>query len=343
MSRQVSLGVVPFDLFYYKSCLHMPLMAAVQHFGGDPVRFWTNDVFVYGEDRGAKALGLTSFHHENRPEAEILREMGIDTDPMPANEDLVDVVQAAIGQLSLVLVPVDRFSYHSQYNTLYRREHYPHHVLICGFDQTEQTFEVIDAPETPIEGRNAFSTRVGYQSLRQAHRDFLEFCDRAGRSIRLQRGAETARAGCGDAAAGLRNTLLAHRDRVLSALSYLTDQAAALRSTEFSRLKAEPLDMVLRRLFPIDRAKEAEFRRLAVAFPGHMHSHGDLMRKIQMLLREYKLSLGSSLLRNNLSASNRESLAASLERIYGLEREFNLGLFAALERERLNDGSAVTA
>jgi len=343
MSKQISLGVVPFDLFYYKSCLHMPLMAAVQHFGGDPTRFWTNDVFVYGQDKDAQALGLTSVHYENRPEADILREMGIATDPIPANEALIDAVQAAIEHRSLILVPVDRFSYHSKYNTLYRREHYPHHVLVCGYDRAEQTFEVIDAPETPIEGMNAFSARVGYDSLRQSHRDYLEYCDPAGQSIQLRRAPETARAGCGDAATGLRDTILAHRDRVLSALSCLTEQAAALRSMELSRLQAEPLDIVLRRLFPIDRAKEAELRRLAVALPGHLSPHEDLMRKIQISLKEYKLSLGSSLLRNSLSQSNRESLAASLDRIYRLEREFNLGLFDALEQARLNDGSAVTA
>jgi hypothetical protein len=60
---------------------------------------------------------------------------------------------------------------------------------------------------------------------------------------------------------------------------------------------------------------------------------GELMRKIQMSLKEYMLSLGSFLLRGGVSASNRESLATALERIYGLERGFNHGLFEALAQK----------
>ncbi|MGA2289548.1 hypothetical protein [Bradyrhizobium sp.] len=333
VSLQVSLGVTPFDRFYYKSCLHMPLMAAVQHFGGDLSRFWTNDVFVYGQDEGASALALTAFHFENRPEAEILKQMGIDTDPISPEDDLIGALQAAIGQGALVLVPVDRFSYHSRYNTLYRREHYPHHVLVCGFNVLAGTFEVIDAPETPIEGKNAFLAEVGFESVWHAHRDYLEFCDRSGRAVRLSRRTETAHVDFGSAAASLRETLLANREQILSGLSCLNVQAAALRSMDFALLKAEPLEIVLRRLFPIDRAKEAEYFRIAVAFPGCMDPLGELMRKIQMSLKEYKLSLGSFLLRGSLSASNRETLAIALERIYGLERGFNHGLFEALEQK----------
>jgi hypothetical protein len=334
MARQVSLGVRPFDSFYYKSCLHMPLMAAVQHFGGDLSRFWTNDVFVYGEDEGASALALTAYHFENRPEGEILTEMGIVSDPVSPEADLIGALQEAIGQGCLVLVPVDRFSFHSRYNTLYGREHYPHHVLACGFDQEAATFEVIDAPETPIEGLNAFSAEVGFESVRRAHADYLDFCDRSGRPIKLSHRTGATPPISRSAAASLRDTLLANRERIFSGLSCLTAQAAALRSMDFGQLKAEPLEIVLRRLFPIDRAKEAEYCRLALVFPEGMQSLAAQMRTIQMALREYKLLLGSLLLRGALSASNRESLAAALERIHALELGFNRDLFEALEPRR---------
>jgi hypothetical protein len=334
MSKQVSLGVVPFDAFYYKSCLHMPLMAAVCHFGGDLMPFLMNDVFVYGADKAARALGLTAYHHEARPEPDVLADMGIRSAPLASGTDLIEALLATIEERAVILVPVDRFSYRSNYNTLQGREHYPHHVLVCGFDCERETFEVIDAPETPIEGKNAFLTDVTFACIRSSHHDYLAFCDPLACAIRIFRTPNVGSSRPRNASDLLAATFLANRERMLSSLACLTAQAEALRTGDAELLASEPLEIVLRRLFPLDRAKEAEYQRITLALPDHVQSLGETMRRILILLKEYKLTLGSFLLRRTLSVANREALAAILDKVYGLEREFNLGLFAVLGQQR---------
>jgi hypothetical protein len=331
MAKRLSHRVTPFNDFYYKSCLHMPCLSAVRHFGGDVRVFLANDLFVYAHDDGSDLFSLTLHFYETSSEVRVLENAGVDSVPLLVSDGLIATVKSAL-EGGLVLVPVDRFSYHTKYNTLHRREHYAHHVLVCGFDDTTETFEVIDAPETPIEGLNTFADVISYQVLENAYSSYLEFCDGSGSCLRLSaRLHGYAERHCGEAAArAFAETVRTSQPRVQASLAELRRQAEKIQAADRDDVAGESLELILRRLFPIDRSKDADYQRIRLLLSSPHEQLRSQVLGLGSRWKEYKMALGKCLLQRKFEVEHRRGLVALLDQIYQAELRYGQSLIEAV-------------
>jgi len=133
-------NIEPFNEFLYRSCFYNAAFPAVLHLSKGISSILTNDVPVYTYDNKLQ-LGI-DYLAQNTLE-DTLNYDGVCVEKKYKVQDIVSRIIEAINCSRPVVIAVDCF-YESIRSDMYQKEHWPHYLLVYGYDISQNTFNIIE-------------------------------------------------------------------------------------------------------------------------------------------------------------------------------------------------------
>lgn len=141
MYSKVLSNIEPFNEIYYRDCYYSALFPVLRYFGKSICPFLLNDIFLYQIDRNTKMLQLRGY--SIKTETEILESLSIKCSMKMFTENLTENICSSICSNKPVIVLVDSF-YESIRPDAYLKSHFPHFILIYGFDNLQKMFNIVE-------------------------------------------------------------------------------------------------------------------------------------------------------------------------------------------------------
>lgn len=138
-SRIIS-NIEPFNDIWYKNCFYSALFPVIQSFNKSITPILLNEIYYYSYR--PKSITLQYEVNERFSEDEISRSMGILV-KANRNDDIFDQIINAIDSNNPVILFIDCF-YESIRPDAYLKNHFPHYILIIGYNSSEKEFHIIE-------------------------------------------------------------------------------------------------------------------------------------------------------------------------------------------------------
>jgi hypothetical protein len=142
MDKFIIESIEPFNDILYKSCFYNAYFSILRHHNISVLPVLANDVIVYRYDK-EKGLNLSWEFIHNEDIERLSDSVGIGIEKKVECEDPVNDVIDAIMLKKPVIVSID--SYYEPFRSdTYKKKHWPHSLLIYGYDDNEQLFHIIE-------------------------------------------------------------------------------------------------------------------------------------------------------------------------------------------------------
>ncbi len=259
--------IEPFNDFRYKSCFYSSLFPILPHFGVDIAGVLANDLIVYTSNPDAAEIRLGIDFVPVKPVQAMLDEIGIGFRAKLRSDHIIGDISGALSAGHPVIIWIDCFFESLRIDT-HQQIHWPHTLLIYGFDPETRQFRVIEHRH-----RDSLSYEkqvIDYQDLCDAYRGYMDHFQPESAFLTFY---EFFRTGAGPASGLLASDLLVanlrdNRAVLLNGLNSLEkfkrEFTQALASSDF-RPELERLIPVLNN---ISNAKLIEKYRLERLFAG---------------------------------------------------------------------------
>jgi aryl carrier-like protein len=170
MKEKRLANITPFNEVLYKNCLYNAVFPVAFYFQRDILPIISNDVIWYIYETKSNEVSLETQTISVRPIMEIITESGIGVSSKPYSSDVVsDLIQAIIDEHPAVL-GVDCY-YEPLRSDTYQKQHWPHWILVCGFDLNEQKFEIIE--HTDLNNLDYAPRFIGFSDLINVYQGYL--------------------------------------------------------------------------------------------------------------------------------------------------------------------------
>lgn len=163
--------IEPFINIIYKGCFFSALLPAIQHFGRNIDGLVFNDLITYHfqDETDIKTFGLQ--YDKIFDLDELLEREGIVLERRQKSEKLVRELEQSIDHGCPVIISIDCM-YESLSKDCYEKEHWPHNILVYGYNSSKQLFSI-------IEHKDSMSTyyeklTIGYEELVRCYLGFQE-------------------------------------------------------------------------------------------------------------------------------------------------------------------------
>lgn len=163
-SEKLLNNIEPFNDMFYKNCFFSSLFPVVYHFGKSILPLLFNDVIVYKYDEQESGVKFNIEFMQNKEMDHLLGEVGINCRALASCDELIPSIISALSGNKPVIVRVDCF-YESIRSDTYRNYHWPHSLLVYGYEQSEQTFDIIE---------HQTRDKLMYEKLKIGFSDILE-------------------------------------------------------------------------------------------------------------------------------------------------------------------------
>ncbi|MGO4529162.1 beta-ketoacyl synthase N-terminal-like domain-containing protein [Paenibacillus sp. 2TAF8] len=135
-------GMIPFNELFYKSCFYNSFLPVLSHYNCSIETVLLNDIFVYHNGFTWKEFAVESIVLKNWSEMQERLGLKMETEAHHG------AFNELIAKLSLdrdcpVIVWVDCYEMINRQDT-YKKEHLPHTILICGYDEAQKKYLVIE-------------------------------------------------------------------------------------------------------------------------------------------------------------------------------------------------------
>lgn len=140
---KVIQGIEPFNEVFYKNCFYNSAFPVAKYYNKSVIPFLVNDILTYERKQGKGELMLGADYYACRPVEEILEASGLTAQIKTRCEDIVSDLIYSISNGNPVITGVDCF-YESIRNDMYMKNHWPHTLLVYGYDLANKTFNIIE-------------------------------------------------------------------------------------------------------------------------------------------------------------------------------------------------------
>lgn len=163
-------NVEPFNEIFYRDCVYNALFPALIHYGKGIDNFLANDIIFYTmEEENWKSLDA-KVHSCIRID-ELLESSGLEVHLTAKEEDIIGACINAIAQDKLVILRVDCF-YESMRKDTYEKLHWPHYLLIFGYDNDSEIFHILEHEN--IDSFKYKKKTMPYHEARNCYEGYLE-------------------------------------------------------------------------------------------------------------------------------------------------------------------------
>lgn len=135
-------NIEPYNDIYYKNCFYQAFFPVVNHFNKDIALFLLNDIFVYDYDKEKDGLRFDLKALSIESESKLMEEIGIVLQAKKSSSIISDL-KTSINSERPVIIPIDAY-YESFRPGVYLGSHTPHNLLVYGYNEYEQTFNILE-------------------------------------------------------------------------------------------------------------------------------------------------------------------------------------------------------
>lgn len=132
----------PFSDIWYDKCYYHALFPIILHFNKEISRFLCNNIFAYSLEQEGANLMLKISNLSGKTSEDLLQDAGISLKKFISEQIVADVI-SSINHNNPVVLGIDCF-YESIRFDAYKKNHWPHDLLIYGYDLEKKTFAIIE-------------------------------------------------------------------------------------------------------------------------------------------------------------------------------------------------------
>lgn len=159
-------GIEPFNDIFYKDCFYNSFFAIAKYLNRNTDRFFANDSFVYSTRDDKSPLNVEVEYIVAEGLISQIEKCGIKTRTVISSNDIIRDIKMALAIDRPAIVRVDCY-YESIRKDTYQKKHWPHMLLVYGYDDAEQVFNIIE--HTDINGLDYSKKTIRYQELIQCY------------------------------------------------------------------------------------------------------------------------------------------------------------------------------
>lgn len=165
-------GIEPFNEIYYQNCFYNSAFPVLRHYKKSELSFLTNDIIVYHYDEDKKALGLGTNYIPFQTIEHIVDLEGISVNTQIDSDNIILDIITSIRKERPVIIWVDCF-YESIRKDMYLKEHWPHTLLIYGYDESRQIFNIIEHKDRDNLSYDRYT--ISYADIIKCYKGYLNY------------------------------------------------------------------------------------------------------------------------------------------------------------------------
>ncbi|MGG3526873.1 hypothetical protein COM13_19000 [Bacillus pseudomycoides] len=160
----------PFNDVFYRTCFYNSLIPIIKSFNRDIIPYFIWEFPYYRLTNKGKMPLLVDYHTE-KSIIEILQSQNIKLITKEVSDDICNDIIRAIDNNHPVIIWVDTF--HTPYRTdTYEKVHWPHSLLIYGYNLLEETFSIIEHHHADSLTYN--KVKIDSEDLVRAYKGYID-------------------------------------------------------------------------------------------------------------------------------------------------------------------------
>lgn len=174
-------NIEPFNSLFYKNCFYNSLFPILKYYGIDILSILVNDVVVYKYKENDCIVSVV--YEEVLNNSSILSNVGLHLIEIKKNntKNIIENLKESLNNEKPIILGVDCY-YLSIREDTYMKEHWPHTILIYGYDDNSNYFNIIehssrDSLTYAKRVLSYYETKKSYLSLKKRYPKFLEEID----------------------------------------------------------------------------------------------------------------------------------------------------------------------
>ena len=174
--------IVPFNDYFFHSCFYTMLFTALQSMGRSTIPFFVNALTYYSFYQHKNRFGLYIDLENTVPIESFIAQQNIEIHALKCCRDLKRKIVDAMSDGFCVLLSVDCF-YEPFREEFYLKRHWPHTLLIFGFDLADDTFQIVE--HDSVDSTFYFKRTIGIPDLVKAYQGYQSFFKKSGENTFL--------------------------------------------------------------------------------------------------------------------------------------------------------------
>ncbi|MGC5775212.1 BtrH N-terminal domain-containing protein [Paenibacillus pabuli] len=165
-------GIEPFNELFFDKCFYNSFFPIVRKFGSDEMRFLMNSRIIYNTEENTDTLLISSKLEEIEAITDIIPRLRLKIENKVLATDFVNRLKEAVQQDRLAIVWIDCF-YEPIRMDMYQQEHWPHTLLVYGYDDSESVFHIIEHRNK--DSLNYEKRTIGFADLENCYKGYLTY------------------------------------------------------------------------------------------------------------------------------------------------------------------------
>lgn len=161
-------NISPFNDFIYKGCFYSALFPIIGYYNQSIDHILANDIISYQYDADNKMLDI--LYKSEKDVESLLKDMALELNKKIYSGDVIkDIINSLLNNRPII-VTIDCF-YESIRQDTYLKTHWPHSLLIYGFDNDSQIFNIFEQKHR--ESLVYESCTISYEDIEKAYNGFI--------------------------------------------------------------------------------------------------------------------------------------------------------------------------
>lgn len=160
-------NIEPVNELFFNTCFYNSLFPILRYFKRDIMGILINDIPYYCINKEGI---IECKSHQIKSMENLISDINLKFDRCFIAEDPVSEIQTAIRQQRPLIIWIDCY-YESVRSDMYRRMHWPHTLMVYGFDNEEKSVHILEhkSMDSPIY----FKETMGYSDLHNSYQGYL--------------------------------------------------------------------------------------------------------------------------------------------------------------------------
>lgn len=141
MKEKIFYDLKPFTRIWVKDCYHMSILPGIFFVKGNIDCLLFNQYFKYSIENDVityKSINIKNVY-------ELLKDNGIDIQPILEVKNIHNFIKNELNNGNVIIMGIDSY-FETLRNDYYQKRHSGHSVLICGINEEEKIYKIIEQP-----------------------------------------------------------------------------------------------------------------------------------------------------------------------------------------------------
>lgn len=164
-------GIIPFNEIFYKDCFYNYFFAITKYYNRPMEPVFANDIFVYQKEEEKNPFQVDTEYIVTDGLTRLIEKCGMRVKNVVVSNDIIQDVKMSVACGRTAIMRVDCY-YESIRKDAYQKKHLPHMLLIYGYDDDYEQFQIIE--QSDINSLDYSERTISYQEALQCYEGILE-------------------------------------------------------------------------------------------------------------------------------------------------------------------------